>query len=49
MDPKYHIDNQQYFLGNKSIDFTVFDLKNKLLFDIENGESDIEYRIMWFN
>ena len=37
-----------YYSGNKLIDFTAFDLKNKLLFDIENGESNIEYRIMWF-
>lgn len=36
-----------YYPNNISINLTAIDTKNKLLFDIENGESNFEYRIMW--
>lgn len=36
-----------YYPDNKSINLTVIDTKNRLLFDIENGECDYEYRIIW--
>lgn len=36
-----------YYPSYKSINLTAIDIKNRLLFDIENGESDIEYRIIW--
>lgn len=36
-----------YYPSNNSINLTAIDTKNKLLFDIENGESDFEYRVIW--
>ncbi|MBD5464608.1 MAG: hypothetical protein HDR22_02110 [Lachnospiraceae bacterium] len=35
-----------YYPNNISINLTAIDTKNKLLFDIENGEFNFEYRIM---
>lgn len=44
-----HLDNfiNHYYPRNKAIDFTAIDLKYQLLFDIEMGEADFEYRIIW--
>ena len=44
-----YLDNfiNYYYPGNKAIDFTAIDTKYQLLFDIEMGEEDIEYRIIW--
>lgn len=36
-----------YYSDNMSINLTAIDTKNKLLFDIENGEYNFEYRIIW--
>ncbi len=36
-----------YWPDIKAIDLTVIDTKNKLVFDIEKGEVDFEYRIKW--
>ena len=36
-----------YYPSNKSLNLTVFDTTNNVLFDIENGEDTYEYRIIW--
>lgn len=36
-----------YCSSNNTINLTVFDMTNNLLFDIENGEDAYEYRIVW--
>lgn len=36
-----------YYPDNIPVELTAIDIKNKLLFDIENGEFDFEYRIIW--
>ena len=35
-----------YYPSNKSLNLTVFDTTNNILFDIENGEDTYEYRII---
>lgn len=36
-----------YCPDNNSINLTIFDKENNLLFDIEIGETSVEYRMMW--
>lgn len=37
----------KFYFHNKKLNLTAIDTKNKLLFDIEYGESNFEYRVMW--